>query len=126
MTGLRILSGICVLLCTATTAASQPYGNCTFTQECFEGEACADADFSFDLRIAGEATQHGEPLSIITDAETISVYRPITFDDGHIMAGQSGGQAVFLSVAPDGKARYATHFNADGFALTYTGTCEVP
>jgi len=108
------------------SAFAQPYGNCAFTQECFEGEACADTDFAFEIRIAGTASEIGEPLSIITDAETISVFRPITFDDGHIMAGQSRGQAVFLSVAPDGAARYSTHFNSDGFSITYTGTCEVP
>ncbi|WP_147124980.1 hypothetical protein [Shimia ponticola] len=117
---------VAILAVAPISVAAQPYGNCTFTQECFEGEACADTDFGFELRIAGTATDQGEPLSIITDAETISVFRPITFEDGHVMAGQSRGQAVFLSVAPDGAARYSAHFNSDGFSITYTGTCEVP
>ena len=108
----------------AGQAAAQEIGSCTFTQECMEGEACADTAFSLTIALRGTATDAGEPLFIVTDAETIDVFRPNTFD-GRVYVGTKGGQSVMLSVADDGRARYAVHLNSDDVALTYVGQCEV-
>ncbi|MGR3490458.1 MAG: hypothetical protein ACU0DW_00255 [Shimia sp.] len=94
-----------------SSAVAEPF-TCTFTQECFEGESCAETAFTL--------TANGS--SITTDAETLNGIA--TRAEGQrIISAISGGQAVLLSIGADA-ARYTVHFNADGFAIHYVGMCE--
>ncbi|MGR3467417.1 MAG: hypothetical protein ACU0CI_06010 [Shimia sp.] len=102
-----------VALAFGSGLAAEPF-NCTFTQECFEGEACVET--AFTLATDGS--------TIITDAETLRGVA-MTADGQRIVSVVAGGQTALLSIAADA-ARYSVHFNADGFAIHYIGTCEAP
>lgn len=89
--------------------------NCTFTQECFEAEACTETYFT--MAIEGD--------TLVTDAETISVNTGGS-DTVGVFVGYTSSAFHVLTREKNGPARYATHIFDGVMMVNYLGTCEVP
>ncbi|MEM9583243.1 MAG: hypothetical protein AAGA08_09020 [Pseudomonadota bacterium] len=85
---------------------------CTFTSECFEGEACAETSFAMEITDG----------ALVTDAETI----PVTSggsDTVNVFVGYTASAFHVLTRQVEGEARYSTHIFDGPLMVNYLGTC---
>lgn len=104
-----ILTTFVLGISTAAAMAEQ----CTFTSECFEGEACAETSFTMTI----------EDGKLITDAETI----PVTSggsDTVNVFVGYTASAFHVLTREKGNQARYSTHIFDGPLMVNYLGTCE--
>ena len=104
-----LLLGLCLL---ASPALSE---TCTFTTECYEGEACSETDYDVEIDFAN--------AQLITPAETISVNiggSPTL----NVFAGFTQSAFHTLTRARAGDARYAVHLFDGPQMVNYMGTCN--
>lgn len=86
---------------------------CTFTNECFEGETCAETNFTIEITDA----------ALITDAETI----PVTSGGSetvNVFVGYTSSAFHVLTREVDAEARYSTHIFDGPLMVNYLGTCS--
>jgi hypothetical protein len=102
-----------VVLITLLTAAPALAETCTFTTECFEGEACSDANYTVTI----------DGAQLITDAETISVGIGGS-NELSVYAGATQNAFHLLTRTKAGDARYATHIFDGPLMVNYIGRCE--
>lgn len=105
----------CLLAAGWLATAASAEETCTFTQECFEGEACTET--AFTMTIDGD--------KLVTDAETISVNTGGS-DTVGVFVGYTSSAFHVLTREKNGPARYATHIFDGVMMVNYLGTCEVP
>ncbi len=108
---------ILLILALSVAGPSVAATTCLFTQECLEGEACAETSYRVEL-VAGD----GQVIQLISDAETLEG-RMIASDDNLHYVFEAPTAAHLLSEAPSGAARYTIHLDGP-FTITYHGTCE--
>ena len=111
---MRVLPFLMVSILAGPAAAAT---TCVFTQECLEGEECAETSYTAEI-----AAGDGDTLSLSTDAETLPGRVTASGDTLHYLF--EGASAVhFLTDYSDGMARYTIHMDGP-FTITYHGTCE--
>ncbi|MEP5761128.1 MAG: hypothetical protein ABJ327_17795 [Litoreibacter sp.] len=86
---------------------------CSFTLECFEGEACSET--AFDIEIEGQ--------TLVTDAETIPVEISGSETLG-VFTGNTGSAIHVLTRERHGDARYSTHIFDGPLMVNYLGSCQ--
>lgn len=111
---MRVLS---ILVATMLAGPLQAATTCTFTQECIEGEACAETSYTAEITAA-----EGDTLTFSTDAETLQGHMIASDDNLHYIF-EAASAAHLLTDYPDGAARYTIHMDGP-FTITYHGTCE--
>lgn len=105
----QILGSMIAALCASTASAEI----CTFTQECFEAEACSETAFSMEITDS----------ALITDAETI----PVTTggsETTNVFVGYTASGFHVLTREKQGQARYSNHLFDGILMVNYLGTCE--
>jgi hypothetical protein len=109
-----------LLVTLALPAGAQNKSECTFTAECFEGEACEET--SFEVSVTADP-ENPQGLLMISDSETLKGSGLRTGDTARVVFfGESGMHAI--SVQKDAQARYTAHLDGP-MVITYQGTCEV-
>jgi len=101
-------------LCLPTAAIASDY-SCNFKTECYESDACAESDFTVDIR-SGEdkfVTDFGT-FPILAKRDTDAILTVFVHTDG----------AVYLLSAGPRAARLTVHINDGPQSLTYLGLCE--
>ena len=111
---MRVLPFLTVLLFAGPLQAAT---TCVFTQECLEGEECAETSYNAEISAAG-----GETLTLTTDAETLEGRKIASGDNLHYVF-ETPSAAHFMTNFADGAARYTIHMDGP-FTITYHGTCE--
>ncbi len=88
---------------------------CTFTTECFEADACTEANFAAEVAVENEriSTEFGD-LTIVAVKRTPANLTLFATGDG---------AEYLLSVTPQA-ARLTTHANEGPMVISYLGTCE--
>lgn len=107
---MRSLALAAIAVVSATTIAAE---TCTFTIECFEGEACAATQFSMAI----------EDGQLVTDAETIPVSTGGSATT-NVFVGYTSSAFHVLTREKEGAARYSTHIFDGVLMVNYMGTCE--
>ncbi|MEM6406992.1 MAG: hypothetical protein AAF700_01100 [Pseudomonadota bacterium] len=100
-------------LALATTPALAE--TCTFTSECYEGEACAETSYEIEIDF--------DNAQMITPSETIAVNiggSPTL----NVFAGFTQSAFHTLTRAKEGEARYAVHLFEGPQMVNYIGTCK--
>ena len=89
--------------------------DCSFNTECFEAEACAEANFTASVDVESEkiTTEFGDLTIVAVKQET----RTMT------LFATGAGAEYLLSVTPQA-ARLTTHANEGPMVISYLGTCE--
>ncbi|MCY4179342.1 MAG: hypothetical protein OXC60_16605 [Litoreibacter sp.] len=88
---------------------------CTFTLECYEGEACADTSYEIeiDLDNAQLITPSGNIAVNIGGSPTLNVFAGFTQSAFHTMTR-----------AKEGEARYSVHLFDGPQMVNYMGSCN--
>lgn len=95
----------------AHTAAAQ---SCNFTTECYEADACTDANFAITIDVDGE--------KVSTDFGDLTIVAAKTAHFGaHIFATGDGAEYLISHLA--GNARLTMHSGDGPQTVTYLGTC---
>lgn len=103
-----------LLLILPSLAAATDY-SCGFNKECYEDEACAESDFTVEVR-NGEnkfVTDFGT-FPILAKREDASILTVFVHTDGAVYLMSSGARGARLSV----------HITDGPQSLTYLGQCE--
>lgn len=89
--------------------------DCTFTTECFEAEACTDANFKVGVALEDKtiSTEFGD-LMVASLKQT-----PTTMT----LVATGAGAEYLLSMTPEA-ARLTTHSNDGPMVISYLGICE--
>ena len=95
------------------TALPAAAGDCTFTTECFEAEACAQTQFS--------VTISDDAATLVTDFGDLAV----VFAEGPVLVAQDANATYLLTTLPEG-ARLSTQMTGSPMVVTYLGQCEAP
>ncbi len=103
----------------ALATPTLPDVSCTFVQECFEAEACTQADYSLSMENVDGQTSSWRP---ITESETLLGTGIRLEGPGHmIFTGKTAIHVVI--VGAEKEARYTVHMQGP-MAITYQGKCE--
>jgi len=118
---MKYLLSIVLLIPSLGWAGADTFANCAFTQECLEGEACADTTFEMSIEHADDI-----PFVMRTMSENIGGY---VFDNGapdasSTLMAQTKTATHLLTIQTDSAARYTVHMQGP-MAITYLGSCEV-
>jgi hypothetical protein len=108
-----IISLVAGLLLPAVSAASDY--SCNFKTECYESEACAESDFTVEIR-SGEdkfVTDFGT-FPILAKRDTAAILTVFVHTEGAVYLMSSGPRAARLTV----------HITDGPQSLTYLGQCE--
>ena len=92
--------------------------DCTFTTECFEGDGCADTQFTAEI----VGTDEGGAL-FITDAETVPLSQGGS-PETRVYVGITQSAFHVITHSVEGAARYSTHIYSGPLMVNYLGTCE--
>ncbi len=115
---MRTLSTAAFMVCMATAAHAM---ECTFTTECFDGEACAETD----LEMTVAHNDHGLP-TLETISETLHVTAIAGDGKTHSTLTATGEGAIhMLTRSTGGDARYTVHLTEGPIVISYLGTCKV-
>ncbi|MEM7470233.1 MAG: hypothetical protein AAF340_02705 [Pseudomonadota bacterium] len=104
-----------LFLATVLGASPALAETCTFTMECYEGEVCAETNYTLEIDF--------ENAEIVTTSETI----PVNIGGSptlNVFAGFTQSAFHTLTRAKGGDARYATHLFQGPIMVNYMGTCE--
>lgn len=111
------LSALALALACGPALAQEQVFTCAFTRECID-ETCEDTSFSGVLRSNPE-TRHGHWQDATRTVELAS-----NLSSGQLIAGTMQDEALLITRAPDGAARFTVHNFAPFMAITYSGTCK--
>jgi len=89
--------------------------SCNFNMECYEDEACADSNFTVEVR--------GDEEKIATDFGTFPILA-IRNEENRLTVFVTSDGAVYLLSASDTAARFTAHITDGPQAINYLGTCE--
>lgn len=103
-----------LLLALPSIAYSADY-SCNFNTECYESEACAESDFSVEVR-------NGED-KFVTDFGTFPILAKRESDTILTVFVHTDGAVYLLSAGPR-TARLTVHITDGPQSLTYLGLCE--
>lgn len=93
---------------------------CTFTQECLEGESCAETSYGFAVEGMNDK---GRAVTGVTDSETMRGNLVKTDGQQHIVFVGKGALHM-LSISEGNESRYTVHMGGP-MAITYLGSCEM-
>lgn len=109
--------GLALIAAVAALPAAAPAGTtCTFTQECYMADGCADTDW--------EVTVDPEAGVITTIAETWEILPADLAEPRQIVALGNGALAL-LTIGPEASAM-SVHIAEGPTVLTYFGECTTP
>ncbi|MEP2474646.1 MAG: hypothetical protein ABJH45_24275 [Paracoccaceae bacterium] len=99
---------------------------CEFTSECYETESCGETQYSIDLE--------GETSGLETNAMVASVQLSsdigtedlvgVVQDETTSLSGGTFSARHFLTIAPNGAARYTVHYAEGPLMISYLGECR--
>ena len=109
-----------VLLVFGLPAAASVEVACTFVTECYEAEACDEANFTFKLG-AGD-----EPRTAVMRTTEGPVTGSVGGDDASSLywIAETPNSVQVLSWGADGSARYTLHLTDGPAIVSYHGSCE--
>ena len=110
----RVLLGFLFLLPNLALAVGTDY-SCDFNVECYESEACAESDFTVEIR-------QGED-KMVTDFGTFPILAKRESDTILTVFVHTDGAVYLLSNGVRG-ARLTVHITDGPQTLTYLGICE--
>jgi hypothetical protein len=102
-------------LCLAPVPALAADYSCKFNTECYESEACAESNFSVEVR--------GNEEKIATDFGTFPILA-IRDEGDRLTVFVTSDGAVYLLSASDTAARFTAHITDGPQAINYLGSCE--
>lgn len=89
--------------------------NCTFDRECFETEACTDANFLVQILSNDNILQ--------TEFGDLPIIATKSGDDLQTIIAASDGADLLMTISPQG-ARLTQHMHQGPISITYFGQCE--
>ena len=99
---------------------------CEFKSECYETESCSETQYSIDLE--------GETSGLETDAMIASIQLSsdigtedlvgVVQDETTSLSGGTFAARHFLTIAPNGAARYTVHYADGPLMISYLGECR--
>jgi len=93
--------------------------NCTFTQECIDGESCSETSYAVTVE---DFNRDRRAITLVSDSETLR--GTIIEDESPLHLLFVGNSAAHLvTVTTDNSARYTVHMDGP-LAITYHGVCE--
>lgn len=104
----------CMLLVLPSVVHAADY-SCNFNQECYEAEACAESDFTVEVR-------NGED-KFVTDFGTFPILAKRENDQILTVFVHTEGAVYLLSAGPRA-ARLTVHITDGPQTLSYLGLCE--
>ncbi len=94
---------------------------CTFVIECYETEACAEADWQADILMAGRGMSGAR---LVMPDQTVRAGATRREDGSATVAGEGDGGIYLLTLAQNGSARMALHLTEGPQMVNYMGFCE--
>lgn len=107
-----LLTILCLSMPAAALAADY---SCNFNTECYESEACAESDFTVEVR-------NGED-KFVTDFGTFPILAKRDTDEILTVFVHTEGAVYLLSAGPRA-ARLTVHITDGPQSITYHGLCE--
>lgn len=98
---------------------------CRFSLECFEGEACAETDYSFELNgLAGGLAP--DAMAALVKMESIGGSEDMLGTvSGKVMTLTGGGiEARHMLTLQGAAARYTLHYSDGPMVISYIGVCD--
>ncbi|MFQ6548357.1 hypothetical protein AADZ90_010385 [Aestuariibius sp. 2305UL40-4] len=94
---------------------------CTFVMECYETEACAEADWQAYVLMSGRGMNTAR---LVMPDQTVRAGATRRDDGSATVAGEGDGGIYLLTLAENGAARLALHLTEGPQMVNYMGFCE--
>lgn len=99
--------------------------SCQFRLECFEGEACAQTDYAFELNgLAGGLGP--DAMAVLVTLESVGGnVELLGTGSGEVMVLSGGGiEARHMLTLQGAAIRYTLHYSEGPMVISYLGACE--
>ena len=99
---------------------------CEFVTECYDTEACGETQYSVDLvgQASGlEANAMVVSIELSSAAGTEDLVGVIQ-DKTTSLSGGTFAARHFMTIAPEGAARYSVHYASGPIMISYAGECR--